>query len=294
LNLPNKEMQKPVVLILAAGLGARFGGYKQVKGIGPNEEIIMDYSIVDALAVGFEKIIIVIQENMLADLRKRYCEDLNLPIDFRIQPKELVHKNQKVSREKPWGTGHAVLAAKQSISQPFCIINADDFYGRNSFQLAYDCLSTKRNCAIVFPLKSTLSENGYVNRAEIITEDGVLKSTIEREQIVLKGNQVFYASTSKETLDGDTNVSMNMWGFTPDIFTYLAGELEVFLNHWEKNKEMEFQLPTAINAIIAKFSLEIAVIPSTESWFGLTYQEDMLNTKEKILLKNYPSPLWKK
>jgi choline kinase len=287
-------MQQAVLVILAAGLGARFGGFKQLKGIGPNEEIIMDYSIYDALSVGFEEIILVVQECMIPDLKKKYCEDLNLPISFCVQTQEIVVQNQKINREKPWGTGHALLAAKNSISSSFCTINADDFYGRNSFQLAFDYLShQQKNCAIVFPLIKTLSDNGTVNRAEIITDNGHLKSTIERENIFVSNNTVYHDLKKDDSLRLDSNVSMNMWGFTPAIFDFLEAEFAHSMIDLKNNSALEFQLPTAVNSIIAKHALEILVIPSDENWFGITYQADLKSIKENILTKNYPSPLWK-
>ena len=160
--------------------------------------------------------------------------------------------------------------------------------------MAFDYLShQQKNCAIVFPLIKTLSDNGTVNRAEIITDKGHLISTIERENIFVSNNTVYHDFKKDDSLRLDSNVSMNMWGFTPAIFDFLETEFAHSMIDLKNNLALEFQLPTAVNSIIAKHALEILVIPSDENWFGITYQADLKSNKENILTKNYPSPLWK-
>jgi NDP-sugar pyrophosphorylase family protein len=285
---------KPLLVILAAGLGSRFGGLKQLNAVGAGGESLMDYSIYDALAVGFEKILLVIKQEMLEPLSAKYHYLLNLPIEFCMQENEMVHHHKKIKREKPWGTAHAVLSAKKKINQPFLVINADDFYGRNSFVLAYHFLRKKQqNCAIVFPLKKTLSPVGKVNRAEVFLRGTYLQSIVERENIYLSNNTVCYDRHSNSTLQLDSYVSMNMWGFTPDIFNYLELGIEDFLRKMESMPDVEYQLPAVLNNALQHGSIHIEAIPTSEEWMGLTYKEDLPLVAKKIKEKNYPTPLWK-
>lgn len=183
---------KPSLLVLAAGLGSRYGGLKQLDGIGPNNEIIMDYSIFDALNAGFGKVVLIVQEPMVAILTERYITKLNLPVEFAIQEKELIVNGEGHLNQRPWGTAHALWCARNNINGTFLMINADDFYGQNSYKIAYDHLVSNENpCAVAFPILKTLSEHGTVNRGEVKIENGYLTDTTEREKIIVEDGTIF-------------------------------------------------------------------------------------------------------
>lgn len=286
-------LQKPVVLILAAGAGSRFGGLKQFNEIGPCGETIIDYSIYDSLAAGFEKIILVVKPEMIDTLTKKFIDRYHLPVEFCIQKDEIVYHEKKIKRDKPWGTAYAVYSAREKIDQPFLVINGDDFYGKNSFQLAYDFLMNERkNCLIVFPLNKTLSEFGKVNRAEIISRDNMLCSIIERTNIFVSQGKIHHDDQSANSLQLNSFVSLNMWGFNSDFFTILENELPHFLNDLKQNPELEYQLPNVINAALFNQSIKIEMIPTAEEWIGLTYKKDIPLAVQRVREKDYPSPLW--
>lgn len=278
-------MNKPILLILAAGIGSRFGGLKQISEVGFNGETIMDYSIEDALEIGFEKIVIVIQEKMLDQLRDKYLVQKKLPVFFSIQRNEIRHNNVTLSREKPWGTAHAVLAAKENLDQPFFIINADDYYGWNSLKLGFDFLQkNNQNCAIVFPIEQTLSLFGSVNRAEVLIENGMLTETTERMNIVSNENGIYYNNDTNKSLSKSTIVSMNLWGLSPDFLTYLETDFYDFIEIIENNPDstLEYQLPTAINKAIKSNRIMVKTFITNEEWIGLTYKEDLIIAKHKF------------
>jgi NDP-sugar pyrophosphorylase family protein len=268
---------KPTLLILAAGLGSRYGGLKQLDGLGPKGQIIMDYSIHDALKAGFGNVVLIVQQQMISVLTERYLVQQQLPVSFVIQDKRIERNNAIHENAKPWGTAHALWCAKKNIEGNFLLINADDFYGQNSFALAYGHLSQYDNpCAIVFPILRTLSEYGTVNRAEIHVENGFLKDSIEREKIFKTKKGAFYPSSNGENipLSENTLVSMNMWGFTLAIFDFLKKDLDVFIQKWQSNSALEYQLPNVVAAMIKAGIYKISVIPTNEEWIGITYQED--------------------
>ncbi len=268
---------KPTLLILAAGLGSRYGGLKQLDGLGPQGQIIMDYSIHDALKAGFGNVVLIVQEQMILVLTERYLVQQQLPVSFVIQDKRIERNNAIYENAKPWGTAHALWCAKNVIQGNFLLINADDFYGQSSFALAYGHLSQHENpCAIVFPILKTLSDNGTVNRAEICVENGFLKDLIEREKIFKTKEGFFYPSSNAENipLSENTLVSMNMWGFTPAIFDFLEKDLDVFIQKWQSNSALEYQLPNVVAAMIKAGIYKISVIPTNEEWIGITYQDD--------------------
>jgi NDP-sugar pyrophosphorylase family protein len=291
---------KPTLLVLAAGLGSRYGGLKQLDELGPNGEIIMDYSIKDALKAGFENVVLIVQEAMIPILHERYVVQLKWPISFVIQDK-FIESNQVVyENSKPWGTAHALWCARNEIKGNFLLINADDFYGQNSFVLAFNHLVQYKNpCAVVFPILKTLSENGTVNRAEIHIENGFLKDSIEREKISKTNEGVFYPNSNGESvlLTESTLVSMNMWGFTPAIFDFLEKDLNTFIQKWQNNPAIEYQLPKVVTAMIEAGIYQISVIPTNEEWIGVTYQEDKQKAIEQLQKLNdsgvYSEELWK-
>lgn len=291
---------KPTLLVLAAGLGSRYGGLKQLDGLGPQGQIIMDYSIHDALKAGFGNVILIVQEQMIPVLTERYLVQQQLPVSFVIQDKKIERNNIVHENAKPWGTAHALWCAKKAIQGNFLLINADDFYGQNSFALAYKHLSQHENpCAIVFPILKTLSENGTVNRAEIHIENGFLKDSIEREKISKTNEGVFYPNSNGESvlLTESTLVSMNMWGFTPAIFDFLEKDLNTFIQKWQNNPAIEYQLPKVVTAMIEAGIYQISVIPTNEEWIGVTYQEDKQKAIEQLQKLNYSGvyseELWK-
>lgn len=267
---------KPTLLVLAAGLGTRYGGLKQLDTIGPNGEIIMDYSIFDALDAGFGKIVLIVQEQMIEVLTQRYNVNKNLAVEYVIQGKNLLLDGIEFVNNRPWGTAHALWCAKDTVKENFLLINADDFYGRNSFKLAYEHLSKKNNpCAIVYPVLKTLSDNGTVNRAEIKIENGHLADSIEREKIRIENGKILYPDNGVEKeLDSSTFVSMNMFGFTPEIFNYIDADIHNFLNDWRKNRSIEYQLPNVVGKMIKSKLTIVDVIKTNEEWIGITYQSD--------------------
>lgn len=276
---------KPTLLVLAAGLGSRYGGLKQLDGLGPQGQIIMDYSIHDALKAGFGNVVLIVQEPMIPVLTERYLVQQQLPVSFVIQDKKIERNNIVHENAKPWGTAHALWCAKNAIQGNFLLINADDFYGQNSFALAYKHLSQYENpCAIVFPILKTLSENGTVNRAEVHVENGLLKDSIEREKISKTKEGIFYPTSNGElvALAENTLVSMNMWGFTPAIFDFLEKDLDAFIQKWQANLGIEYQLPNVVTAMIEAGIYQISVIPTNEEWIGITYQEDKQKAAEQI------------
>lgn len=276
---------KPTLLILAAGLGSRFGGLKQLEKIGPNEEIIMDYSIHDALKAGFGEVVLIVQQDMIPVLTERYITQKQLPVSFVVQENKIKIDNVIYENTKPWGTAYALWCARKTIGENFLLINADDFYGQNSFALAYSHLSQFTNpCAVVFPVFKTLSKNGTVNRAEIHEENGFLIDSIEREKISFSSEGVFYPGVNgqKKELEKDTLISMNMWGFTTEIFNYLEDDLARFITTWKDNQTLEYQLPNVVTAMIKKGVYQIRVIPTNEEWIGITYKEDKENAAKLL------------
>jgi choline kinase len=276
---------KPTLLVLAAGLGSRFGGLKQLEGIGPNGEIIMDYSISDALKAGFGKVVLIVQEQMIATLTERYIVNQKLPVEFVVQKKELIIDDVSYVNQRPWGTAHALWCAKDSIKENFLLINADDFYGQNSYSLAFDHLSQSQNpCAILYPILKTLSENGTVNRAEVQIENGLLIDSIEREKLIQENHEVLYPNEEGKMIPvkKDTFVSMNMWGFTTAIFDFLDKDIANFITKWKANNGIEYQLPSIVACMIKERIYSVEVIITDEEWIGITYQSDKELAKEKL------------
>ncbi|HCQ13121.1 sugar phosphate nucleotidyltransferase [Flavobacterium sp.] len=265
---------KPTLLVLAAGLGSRYGGLKQLDTIGPNGEIIMDYAIHDALKAGFGSVVLIVQEQMIPILKERYRLQ---PVSFVVQDKQIIINNTVYQNNKPWGTAHALWCARNAIKSNFLLINADDFYGQNSYSLAYNHLSKFQNpCAIVFPILKTLSENGKVNRAEIKIKNEFVIDSIERENIRKTDNGIVYTNLDGENikLESSILVSMNMWGFTPIVFDYIENDLKNFIEKWQLDNRLEYQLPSVVTSMINKKLMQVKVIPTNEEWIGVTYQED--------------------
>ena len=300
-------MKKLTLVVLAAGMGSRYGGLKQMDTFTSQGDTIIDFSIYDALQAGFQKFVFVIRKSIEKDFRATIDNKLKnkAEVEYVFQEVNNVPKKYKNSkREKPWGTGHAVLMTKNVVNENFAIINADDFYGREAFNdIAKQLIETKENsfefCMIGYALKNTISENGYVSRGEcFVNKEGYLTNVIERTRIeTIDGFLKFEDEKGKMvSIDKETTVSMNIWGFTTNYFEY--GE-KLFLDFLEKNKEnlkAEFYLPFIVNSLLASKKATVKVLKSKAKWFGVTYNEDKENVKKEIKkLKEagvYPINLW--
>lgn len=299
----------PTLLILAAGIGSRYGGLKQAEGVGPSGEAILDYSIYDAIRAGFGKVVFVIRKDIEEDMKRIFFDKWSKKIDVDYVFQDLDNLPGGIKppdgRAKPWGTGHAIWVAKDKVREPFCVINADDFYGKGSYQLAasfqadLENLINSRYCLIGYILKNSLSEHGFVSRAECRTDEkGMLSYVKERTKIAREGSKVFYEDEKgiRLGIDENTTVSMNMWGFMPSLFDYLEEGLKKFLEDNSSSLKAEFFLPSVIDDLIRSGKVEIPVLKTDEKWFGMTYQEDreMVTARLAELVKKgvYPTPVW--
>jgi hypothetical protein len=300
---------KPTLLILAAGMGSRYGGLKQLDSIGASGETIMDYSVYDAIAAGFGKIVFVIRKNFEKEFNSQIISKFSDKIEVKTVFQEIAAvpngSTFNPEREKPWGTNHAVLMAKDVINEPFGVINADDFYGRESYKILAEFLNDSTNrknqyCMVAYRLGNTLSENGYVSRGEcFVDENENLTAVTERTKIIRKGNILFYQDTDNQYIEiaENTPVSMNFWGFTPDYFNHSQKRFIRFLQQEGQELKSEFYIPTMVNDLITSKTATCKVIQTPAQWFGVTYSEDKHSVINKInqLVKNniYPEKLWK-
>ncbi|NTV84950.1 MAG: nucleotidyltransferase, partial [Bacteroidales bacterium] len=277
--------------------------------VGPSGEAILDYSIYDAIRAGFKKVVFVIRKDILEDMQRIFFDKWadKIEIDYVFQELDNLPGGfqSPADRIKPWGTGHAIWVAREKVKEPFCMINADDFYGRKSYELAADFLGNMDNllygryALIGYILKNTLSEHGYVSRAECETNpDFTLKSITERLKIKREGELVAYQDDLGESriISENTMVSMNIWGFMPSLFQYLEEEMMVFLKDNSTSIKAEFLLPNVIDKLIKSGEVEIPVLPTEAQWFGMTYKEDreMVAAKLAGLVNQglYPYSLW--
>ncbi len=297
---------KPTLLILAAGMGSRYGGLKQIDGIGPNQEPIIEYSIYDAIKSGFGKIVFVIRKEFDEAFRSRFDKFSDkILIKYVYQEVNVkVDGLTIIDREKPWGTSHAVLVAKDVINEPFAVINADDFYGAGSFNLisnflVNDC-SPSLMCMIGYTLNNTLSEYGTVNRGVCeVDEDNNLVEVIERIKIAKKDGIVRYnvgVNESSGILDENASVSMNYWGFHPEIFKEIEKGLNQFMRVNSENPTAEYYIPNIVTEMIMGKKMSVRVIPTNDNWFGVTYKDDKpmaVATINKYITEGiYPKNLW--
>ncbi len=288
---------KPTLLLLAAGMGSRYGGLKQLDGVGPNGETIMDYSIYDAIQSGFGKIVFVIRKDFEADFRSRvlskYEDHIDSEVVFQSLDKLPEGFTVPADREKPWGTNHAVMMASEVIHEPFCAINCDDFYSRDAFQVMGRFLSelpsdAKGQYAMVgYRVGNTLSENGTVARGVCTTDDsGHLASIVERTQIERRDGVVCYKDENERwvAVADNTPVSMNFWGFTPDYFRYSEESFRRFLSQPSTltNPKAEFFIPMVVDQLITARTATVRVLDTTSRWFGVTYADDRPSTVAKI------------
>ena len=278
---------KPTLLVLAAGMGSRYGGLKQLDNVGPNGETIMDYSIQDAIRAGFGKVVFVIRHSFENEFRQiftpeRFGNKIQMEYVFQELDKLPEGFNVPEGREKPWGTNHAILMAKDTIHEPFAIINADDFYGRNAFEVMGAHLQTLsdaqgRYCMVGYRLENTLSENGSVSRGVCnIDVAGNLVSMTERTAISRTANGIEYKDSdgSLHPLPADAIVSMNLFGFTPDYFAKSEKLFVEFLKKSGHELKSEYYIPFAVNTFINEGSATMQVLQTTARWFGVTYKED--------------------
>lgn len=298
---------KPTLLILAAGLGSRYGGVKQMDRIGPSGESIIDYSVYDAIRAGFKKVVFVLNSQIIDDFKSIYETRLKNRIETEYILQELNNIPESFSfnpkRVKPWGTGHAVLVAKNYINEPFSVINADDFYGADAFKLISEFLCNIKNSAntyamVGFKLKNTLSDHGTVSRGVCQTENGFLTDVVERTGIIHTGDKITFNENGKNVpIKDESIVSMNFWGFTPAYFNQTETEFEKFIQNNVDNLKAEFYIPYALNRLIKSGNATCKVFESHDKWFGVTYKEDKKATEESIkrlITKGlYPEKLWK-
>lgn len=298
--------QDLTLLIMAAGAGSRFGGLKQIEAFGPSGEFIIDYSVYDAIKAGFTKVVFIIKEEnyeLFKDTIGSRVED-KIKVEYAFQDIHDLPNGFKPSlqRIKPFGTGHAILSARNLINEPFGVINADDFYGRDSFKKLADFLKNNNNdknyAAICFPVSETMSEIGSVKRGICNHQNGYLQEIIE-STILKEDNKIKATPLNKEEyreIEPSTLVSVNMFGFFPSIFTYLEKNLLEFLEKNSQDLTAEFLIPDVLQNGIKENDCLITVLSSTSTWMGVTYKEDVPDVKNKlnILIKNneYPEKLW--
>lgn len=288
---------KPTLLLLAAGMGSRYGGLKQLDGLGPHGETIMDYSIYDAIQAGIGKIVFVIRKDFEEQFREKVLSKYegHIPAELVFQGIDALPKGFTVpeGREKPWGTNHAVLMAKDVINEPFCVINCDDFYNRDCFKVIGKYLAdlpegAKNDYAMVgFRVGNTLSENGTVSRGVCSTnKEGNLTTVVERTKIERRDGKVQYLDDNGSwvTVDDNTPVSMNVWGFTPDYLDYSEEYFKEFLSDPRnmENKKSEYFIPMMVNKLITDGTATVKVLDTTSTWFGVTYPEDREGVVERI------------
>lgn len=291
-------MANATLVAMAAGIGSRFGGgIKQLEPVGPNGEVIMDYSIYDAIQAGFNKVVFVIRKDLEKDFKEiignRIAE--KIPVEYAFQEIENVpeqFKDKFPNRKKPWGTGQAILCCKDLIHEPFLVINADDYYGKQAYVEAYNQLIGLREetdklqvCMVGFVLENTLSENGGVTRGICqIDENGMLTGIQETSNIIkTEDGAAILKDNTEVPVDVMSPVSMNMWGLLPGIFDILEDGFSVFLEKLEfDNQKGEYLLPTIIGELLMKDLIEVKVLKSCDRWFGVTYKEDKENVVHEI------------
>ena len=297
---------KPTLLILAAGMGSRYGGLKQVDGVGPGGEPIIEYSVYDAIRAGFGKVVFVIRKDIEQAFREtfgdKFEDKIQVEYAFQAVNTPIEGISELPEREKPWGTGHAVLVARQLIHEPFAVINADDYYGISGFGdmarfLKSDC-TPDQYAMIGYQLDKTLSEAGHVNRGICeVDENGLLADVVERHRIHRTDEGIFYEEDGrKHPLFEQALVSMNFWGFHQDIFKEIHRQFVDFVKENRDNPKAEFYIPTVVNQLIKEGNIRLSVLPNKEQWYGVTYREDRAMVEkafeELVEEGRYPGELW--
>ncbi len=301
---------KPTLLILAAGMGSRYGSLKQMDGIGPCNEAIIDFTIFDAIRAGFGKVVFVIRESIEEQFKSFFSPERflgRIEVEYVMQELDKLPEGYAVpeGREKPWGTAHAVMMAADVIGEPFAVVNADDFYGQNALEVMGEYLAKlkgkKGSYAMVgYEVSKTLSENGTVSRGVCsIGRCSQLSSMVERTKIERRGEEIVYIEGEEVTgLSENTLVSMNLFGFTPDLFEYGEELFREFLDtNSKENPKAEFFIPLVVNTLLENKKAKMKVLKTTSDWFGVTYIEDRPSTVERVAKLTtegvYPTPLWK-
>ena len=302
-------MQRPTLLILAAGMGSRYGSLKQMDGLGPGGETIMDYSIYDAIRAGFGKVVFVIRKSFADDFKAVFSAQRyqgKIAVEYVMQELDMIPSEFKLNpeRTKPWGTNHAVMVASGVIKEPFAVINADDYYGRNAFEVLANFLTGvtgKQNdyCMVGYQLGKTLSELGAVSRGVCSADtNGYLTTVVERTHIERIEGTIKYKDENGNmvAVDDKAIVSMNMWGFTPDYFTHSGKMFADFLRDKGNDPKSEFFIPLVVNNLVASGTAKLKVLTTDSEWFGVTYQGDRPKVVEKlnalIAKGEYPQKLW--
>ena len=301
-------MVKPTLFVLAAGMGSRYGGLKQLDGVGPHGETIMDYSIYDAIQAGFGKVVFVIRRDFEQEFREKVLSKYQGHIETCVvfQSIDALPEGYTcpADREKPWGTNHAVLMGKDAIKDPFAVINADDFYSRDAFMVISEELQKPRQtkgdyCMVGFRVGNTVTENGTVSRGVCTDKNGYLESVTERGSIhANKKGEIVYpdANGVDQVLNPNTPVSMNFWGFTPDYFDFSQREFIKFLDTRINEPKSEYFIPTVVDNLIKSGEATVKLLDTEAKWFGVTYVEDRAGVREKLLeLHNqgvYPEKLF--
>lgn len=283
------KKQKPTLLILAAGMGSRYGSLKQMDAFGPNGETIIDYSIYDAIRAGFGKVVFIVREEFLDKMKEAFNPKLEgkIEVDYALQSYDLspFGISENIERAKPWGTAHAVLSAHDKINEPFCVINADDFYGSDAFEKMAEFLNqevTDSNFSLVgYQLDNTLSEHGYVSRGVCQVDDnGNLETITERTKIYYANaaggeSKVMYEEEDEEhEINPESRVSMNFWGFTPHVFKITQELFQTFAHENKDNPKAEFFIPLVADHLVKSGQAQFKVLPTSSKWFGVTYKED--------------------
>ena len=281
-------MPKDITLVvMAAGMGSRFGGLKQIEPIGKNGEVLLDFSVYDAVKAGFTKVVFVIKHAIEDDFKamvgKRIAK--RVKVEYVFQETDALPEGYTCpdDRTKPWGTAHAILCCKDVVKEPFAVVNADDFYGRSAFIKMAEFLKsdTADYCMVGFRLQNTLTENGYVSRGVCETERGELRSVTERTKI----SDCKYTEDDGKSwtaLDPQTVVSMNLWGFRPDIFGYIEDGFKVFLNERINEPKSEYYLPSVVSSLIERGEKSVKVLVAEDKWYGVTYKEDKQNVVDAV------------
>lgn len=276
------------LLILAAGLGSRFGGDKQISNVGPNGEMLMEYAIYDAIKAGFTKVVFILKEEMIPVVKENIGKKIDrlVEVEYAVQDYSSLPEWYEIpaDREKPYGTVHAVLSAKEFLTEPFATINADDYYGSKSYDIMYNCLKKIEgaNEAAIVPyiLKNTVSENGAVTRGVCKTENGLLRHVEETSGIEPKDGKII---SLVGEVDPESEVSMNFWGFNPETLALMEDRFYAFLKGLtDKDIKAEYVLPTMVGEMLGDGELKVISEPSDEKWFGMTYKADKEDVENKL------------
>ncbi|MBQ9914434.1 MAG: nucleotidyltransferase [Clostridia bacterium] len=300
------------LVIMAAGMGSRFGGLKQIEPLGPCGEIILDYSVYDAVRAGFDKVVFLIKKEIEEDFRAitdgRY--DSKIKVEYAFQELSNLPEGFAVpeGRVKPWGTAHAIYSCKDVIDGPFAVINADDYYGAQTFKVIYDELTKEKEISDVydfsmvgFKLENTLTENGHVARGVCKIENGYMTDITERTKIMYRDGKIMFTEDGEswEEIHKGTPVSMNLWGFTPEIITEIEDRFAAFLR---KNLDTnplrcEYYIPFVVDELVKEGKARVTALTTPERWYGVTYKEDKQSVTDALSKKHneglYPTPLWK-